>query len=456
MKALDIVILAAGKGERMVSRKPKVMHEIMGKPMIDYVVETALKLETAQIIVVIGYGKEEVEAHLAGTPVHCAVQREQRGTAHALLSSAEFLTGNDVLVLYGDVPLIELATLKDFLSFYEEAKHTTFMTTIVPEPDGYGRVIADNDTIVEIREEIDASPEERQIKEINTGICVIPWKSFAYLREIDAGNKKGEHYLTDICGVARSKGDMVKAYRYGVASEVLGINSRKDLMEANMTMRIRILEKHLKNGVSFLDDNVYIDSEVEIGRDTTIFPNCHIVGKTVIGNGVTMGPNVIIRDSIIHDNVGIEGFVVMEGVELKDGVKVGPFSRLRPKSIIEMRAKIGNFVEIKNSVIGEESKASHLTYIGDSTIGKKVNIGAGTITCNYDGTKKHKTVIEDHVFVGSNTELVAPVTIGRDAVIGAGTTITRDVPEGALAISRVKQRHIEGYGRKKNVRNSRI
>ncbi|HVN97703.1 MAG TPA: bifunctional UDP-N-acetylglucosamine diphosphorylase/glucosamine-1-phosphate N-acetyltransferase GlmU [Syntrophorhabdaceae bacterium] len=449
MKALDVVILAAGKGERMVSSKPKVMHEIMGRSMIDYVVDTASKLEPATIIVVTGYGREEVEAHLAGKPVVCAVQKEQRGTAHALLSSEEFLTGNDVLVLYGDVPLMEPSTLKEFVSFYEKDKQITFMTTLVSDPSGYGRIISDGDRILHIREEIDASPEERKIKEINTGICLIPGKCMAYVREIGADNKKGEHYLTDICGVAASKGEVVRAYRHLSASEVLGTNSRKELLEANMTVRMRILERHLKNGVSFADSNVYIEDDVQIGRDVMIFPNCYITGKTAIGNRVTVGPNVIIRDSIIHDDVEIEGFVVMEGVELKAGAKAGPFSRLRPKSVVEKGAKIGNFVEVKNSVIGEGSKASHLTYIGDSTIGKKVNIGAGTITCNYDGVKKHKTVIEDEVFVGSNTELVAPVTIGKGAVIGAGTTVTKNVPEGALAITRVQQKHIAGYGRKK-------
>ena len=205
----------------------------------------------------------------------------------------------------------------------------------------------------------------------------------------------------------------------------------------------------MKNGVSFLDSNVYVESAVEIGKDTTIFPNCFLAGKTVIGRGVTIGPNVVIRNCTIHDNVNIDGFVVMEGAEVKEGVKVGPFSRLRPTTVVEKGAKIGNFVEVKNSVIGEDSKANHLAYIGDAEIGQHVNIGAGTITCNYDGIKKHKTVIEDNVFVGSNTELVAPVTVGKDAVIGAGSTIIKNVPEGALAISRVQQKHIEGYGRKK-------
>jgi bifunctional UDP-N-acetylglucosamine pyrophosphorylase/glucosamine-1-phosphate N-acetyltransferase len=332
MKALDVVILAAGKGERMVSEKPKVLHKVMGKPMIDYVVKAAQGLKPSRIVVVTGHGREEVETHLKDGAVICAVQQDQKGTAHALLTSAEYLGDGDVLVLYGDVPLIEFSTLQNFLLYYEEGRHITFMTTDVVDPKGYGRVITDGDEIIEIKEEIDASPEEREIREINTGICIIPRESFAYLKEISAENKKGEYYLTDICKVARNKGDIVKAYRHGVASDVLGINSRKEQTEANIIMKQRVLERHMKNGVSFLDNNVYIGSDVKIGKDTMIFPNCHITGKTIIGDQITIGPNAVIRDSIIHDNIKIAGFVVIDGVELMDDVEVGPFSHLRPET----------------------------------------------------------------------------------------------------------------------------
>jgi bifunctional UDP-N-acetylglucosamine pyrophosphorylase / glucosamine-1-phosphate N-acetyltransferase len=449
MKAFDVVILAAGKGERMVSDKPKVMHEIMGRPMIDYVVDVARKLNPDNIIVVTGHGREEVEAHLKDTSILCAVQKEQKGTAHALLSSAKFLGGSDILVLYGDVPLIELATVQSLISFYQKESDILFMTTDAADPAGYGRIISDGDAIVEIREEIDATPEEREIREINTGICILPWESFTYLQEIGAGNKKGEYYLTDICSIAHGKGKAIKKYNHKKSSEVLGINSRKELMEASITMRMRIIENHAKNGVTFLDSNVYIENEVRIRRDTVIFPNCHIMGKTVIGSGVSIGPNAVIRDAEIHDNATIEGFVVMEGVEVREGARIGPFSRLRPQTFIGKGAHVGNFVEIKNSLLGERSKANHLAYLGDSEIGKEVNIGAGTITCNYDGVNKHKTIIEDNVFVGSNTELVAPVSVGKNAVIGAGSTITKNVPAGALATSRAQQKHIGDYRRKK-------
>lgn len=333
MKALDIVILAAGKGERMVSEKPKVLHEVMGKPMIDYVVEAAQGLKPSKIVVVTGHGREKVEAHLLDGSVICAVQQDQKGTAHALMTALQHLGENDVLVLYGDVPLIELATLRDFLSFYEEGRHITFMTTDVTDPKGYGRVITVGSDIIDIKEEIDASPEEKEIREINTGICIIPRESLSYLKEISADNKKGEYYLTDICKIARNKGDLVKAYRHGVTSEVLGINSRKEQTAANKIMKQRVLERHMKNGVSFIDSNVYIGSDVEIGKDTTIFPDCYILGKTVIGEQVTIGPNVNIRDSIIHGNVKISGFADLEGVELMDGSEVGPFSYLRPEAV---------------------------------------------------------------------------------------------------------------------------
>ncbi|NLW35163.1 bifunctional UDP-N-acetylglucosamine diphosphorylase/glucosamine-1-phosphate N-acetyltransferase GlmU [Syntrophorhabdus aromaticivorans] len=447
MQRLSVVILAAGKGERMLSKKPKVMHEIMGKPMVSYVVRRAKELLPTRIVVVLGHGRELVEGYLKEFDVECAVQEEQKGTAHALLTAEESVHGDDVLVLYGDVPLIEGSTLNDLLSFYEKDRAVVFMTTKVENPFGYGRVIVEGDRIERIVEEIDATPEEKEVRRINTGICLIPGELFGLLKKIGPDNRKGEYYLTDICRVAGQEGIKVRAYDHPRASEVLGINSRKELLDANITMKDRILEAHMGSGVSFLDRNIYVDADVTIGKDTTVYPNTYLMGKTRIGEDVTIGPNVLIRDSVIHDRVSIEGFVVMEGAEVETGAKVGPFSRVRPATVLRRGVEIGNFVEVKNSRLDEDTKANHLAYIGDSEVGKDVNIGAGTITCNYDGTRKHTTVIEDRVFVGSNTELVAPVRIGRNAVVGAGSTITRDVPEGALAVTRVEQRHVEGYGR---------
>jgi bifunctional UDP-N-acetylglucosamine pyrophosphorylase/glucosamine-1-phosphate N-acetyltransferase len=449
MMQLSVVILAAGKGERMLSNKPKVMHEIMGKPMVGYAIERAQELSTAKTVVVLGYGREFVEEHVKDYGVTCAFQKGQKGTAHALLSAEKIVKGLDVLVLYGDVPLLERSTLEGFLNFFRKANTVTFMTTDVENPAGYGRVLMKKDRIEKIVEEIDASPEEKKIKRINTGICAIPGSLFPLLKAIKADNKKGEYYLTDICKIAQQKGIVVKGYHHGKSSEVLGINSREELLEANVTMKDRVLDGHMKNGVTLFDRNIYIESNVTIQKDTTIFPNTYILGKTRIGEGVSIGPNVFMRDSVLHDRVTIEGFVVMEGAELEEGVRVGPFSRIRPTTLLKKGVQVGNFVEVKNSVLDQGSKANHLTYIGDTEIGKDVNIGAGTITCNYDGKKKHKTIIEDNVFVGSNTELVAPVRVGKYAIIGAGSTITRDVPEGALAVSRAQQRHIKGHGRKK-------
>jgi bifunctional UDP-N-acetylglucosamine pyrophosphorylase/glucosamine-1-phosphate N-acetyltransferase len=449
MMQLSVVILAAGKGERMLSSKPKVMHEIMGKPMVGYAIERAQEPSTAKTVVVLGYGREFVEEHVKGYGVTCVLQKGQKGTAHALLSAEKIVKGHDVLVLYGDVPLLERSTLEGFLNFFKKVGTITFMTTDVENPAGYGRVLMKRDRIEKIVEEIDANPEEKKIKRINTGICAIPGSLFPLLKAIKADNRKGEYYLTDICKIAKQKGIVVKGYHHGRSSEVLGINSRKELLEANTTMKDRILDGHMKNGVTLLDRNIYIESNVTIQKDTTIFPNTYILGKTRIGEGVSIGPNVLIRDCVIDDKVTIEGFVVMEGAELEEGVRVGPFSRIRPTTLLKKGVQVGNFVEVKNSVLDQGSMANHLAYIGDTEVGKDVNIGAGTITCNYDGKKKHRTIIEDNVFVGSNTELVAPVRVGKYAIIGAGSTITRDVPEGALAVSRAQQRHIKGHGRKK-------
>ncbi len=448
MDKLDIVILAAGKGERMVSKKPKVMHELMGKPLIGYVVDAASSLDPAHTIVVTGFGRESVESFLEGKGVTCAVQTEQLGTAHALSCASGLFTGNDILVLLGDVPLVRPQTLVKFLDYCRRSGSIVFLTTDVDDPAGYGRVIMDGDAISDIREDAEASDDEKRIKRINTGICYIPFRSLRFLEHISADNKKGERYLTDICKVVQSRGEAAKGFFHEISEEVLGINTQKGLLEANILMRNMINERHMNSGVTLLDRNIYIDNDVRIGRDTVIAPNCNITEGTIIGEGVFVGPCSMVRNCVIHDNVSIEGFVVMEGAEIKENAKIGPFSRLRAKTVLERDVRVGNFVEVKNSVLDEGTKASHLSYIGDSSIGKNVNIGAGTITCNYDGVKKNRTIIGDNVFVGSNTELVAPVTVGKDALIGAGTTITHDVPEGSLAVSRVRQKNIEGYRRK--------
>jgi bifunctional UDP-N-acetylglucosamine pyrophosphorylase / glucosamine-1-phosphate N-acetyltransferase len=446
---LNIVILAAGKGKRMLSAWPKVLHEVMGKPMIECVVEAAKALSPSKVVVVTGHEKEAVEGRLQAAGVLFAVQEAQKGTAHALLTAEGAIDEGDVLVLYGDVPLVSPGTLQGFVRFFKGSQGVAFMTTEVANSDGYGRVVLDGDEILEIIEDADATPGQKQIKEINTGICMLSRQMFDLVREIKADNAKGEHYLTDICGVAASRGIRTKGMHHANANEVLGINTRKDLLEANLTMRRRILEHHMEQGVTLLGDQIYIEAEVVIGADTIIYPFSYLRGRTVIGKGATIGPHVVIKDSALGDGVTIEPFCALDGLTAEAGARIGPFSRIRPTTLLKKGVKIGNFVEVKNAVISENTKANHLSYLGDAEIGKDVNVGAGTITCNYDGRKKHKTIIEDDVFVGSNTELVAPVKIGKDATIGAGSTITHDVPEGALAVTRTKQRHIEGYARRK-------
>jgi bifunctional UDP-N-acetylglucosamine pyrophosphorylase/glucosamine-1-phosphate N-acetyltransferase len=350
MTQLSVVILAAGKGERMLSSKPKVMHEIMGKPMVGFAIERAQGLSAIKTVVVLGYGREQVEEYVKGFNVVCALQKGQKGTAHAVLSAEKYIKGHDVLVLYGDVPLIESSTLEGFINFFKKVGTVTFMTTDVENPTGYGRVLMKKDRIEKIVEEIDASPAERKIKRINTGICAIPGSLFPLLKEIKADNKKGEYYLTDIYKISQQKGIAVKGYHHERSSEVLGINSKKELLDANITMKDRILDGHMKNGVTLLDRSIYIENDVTIGKDTIIFPNTYILGKTRIGEGVSIGPNTFIRDSILHNGVIIEGFAFMEGTELEEGVRVDPFARIRPKTLIRKGAKVDNFVEVKNAV----------------------------------------------------------------------------------------------------------
>ena len=450
MDRINCVILAAGKGTRMRSKTAKIMHPLMGRPMIRYVLDAARAISPGRIIVVTGHGQEEVERSLKEADLSFALQAEQKGTAHALLAAEAHLAPGDILVLYGDVPLIRAATLERFIEFFRGSQGIAFMTTEVERPEGYGRVITDGTgAILDIVEDSEAAGPVKEIRVINTGICMIRADMLPLVKAVTPDNKKGEYYLTDICTQARNKGITVKAFLHRESAEVLGINTRKDLLDAGIVMRNAILDRHMEQGVTIMDRDTYIETGVVIGPDTTIFPHCFLMGRTEIGREVTIGPHAVIRDSVIGDGVVVEPFTSLDGVHAFEGVKIGPFARIRPTTVLKKKVKVGNFVEVKNATIGEGSKASHLSYLGDAAVGSGVNIGAGTITCNYDGVHKHRTTIEDGVFVGSNTELVAPVTVGKDAVIGAGSTITHNVPEGALAITRAKQKHIEGYGRRK-------
>ncbi len=328
MARLNTVILAAGKGERMVSSKPKVLHEIMGRPMVSYVVEAAKRVDAQRVVVVLGHGREEVASYLKGSGVEIAVQAEQKGTAHAVLTAEASCSGGDLLVLYGDVPLIEEATLDAFLSFARETPAVTFLTTTVENPAGYGRVIRKGEFIEGIVEDGEATAEQKAIREINSGICFIPGPFFPLIRKIKAENRKGEYYLTDICTVAAAEDIPVRAFHHGNATEVLGINTRKELLDAHTTMRNRILDRHMRQGVTILDRNVSIDEEVVIGKDTTISPGCFIMGRTIIGEGAFIGPATMVKSCRIGDRARIEGFTVMEGVEVAADGTVGPLSRL--------------------------------------------------------------------------------------------------------------------------------
>lgn len=333
MEALNIIILAAGKGERMVSDKPKVMHEIMGKPMIAYVIERAKELEPENITVILGFGREKILPFIERYNIDYRIQTEQKGTAHAVLCAEDTLKTGDTLILYGDVPLMEVTTLKKFLEFYKTHNTITFMTTKVEDPSGYGRVIKDKDRINEIIEEAEANDDVKKIKEINTGICVIPKRYFELLKEIKNDNRKGEYYLTDICMIANSMSIDVMAFYHPESSEVLGINSRVELLEANITMRDRIARSHLKNGVTLLDRNIYIEDNVKIGKDTVIYPNTFVMGNSVIGKNVTIGPNTIIKDSIVKDQAVIKGFVKIEDTVINEGAIIEMFTVNRKISI---------------------------------------------------------------------------------------------------------------------------
>lgn len=453
MKDIMAIVLAAGEGTRMKSRLPKVLHQVCGKPMIEYVIDRLEELGIDKKMVIVGYKGSLVKMAL-GKRVDYVWQKEQLGTGHALAQCRKALAKfrGDLLVLSGDTPLLATQTLKKLIKTHREKDAlATILTTILKPPTGYGRVIRHGDeTIRKIVEEEDATIIELANEEVNAGTyCFKKEAVFGALEKIKPENVQEEYYLTDAIEILTKKAHRAEAYTTDESNEIIGINSRKDLALANKIMREYNLNRLMFNGVTIIDPlTVTIDQEVEIGQDTIIYPFTIIEGKTKIGKDCIVGPTVQIRDSKIADKVEIKNSSIQNSI-IESEAKIGPYAHLRPKSRIGKRAKIGNFVEIKKSSIGKESKVGHMSYIGDATLGEDINIGAGTITCNYDGFKKYPTFIEDKVFVGSNTNFVAPVKIGRGAVIGAGSTITEDVPPYALAIARGRQRNIKGWAKKK-------
>ena len=455
MGGIVTIILAAGKGTRMKSERVKVLHPILGLPMLSYPIELSLNgIKAEKTIVVVGHQADQIKERFKDAQVQFALQEDQLGTGHAVLQAIPFFQSfsGTVLILCGDVPLVKIDTLRSFIGIYKENGSTlSVLTTVVENPFGYGRVLRNPGSWLEkIVEEKDASEKERMIREINTGIfCVKAPFLMGGLREIGKENAQGEYYLTDLVEVAKKRGLRCSAHIVADPVEVMGINTRVDLAMANEVLRQKKLKDLMLSGVTVVDPKTtYVDRTVEVGKDSILYPNCHLQGKTKIGERCIIEPNSKISDSLIGDDVTIRANSVITESKIEEGASIGPFAHLRPLSEVKTKAKIGNFVEVKKSVIGKGSKANHLSYIGDSLLGEDVNIGAGTITCNYDGFEKHQTIIGNRVFVGSNVELVAPVKVGNDSSIGAGTTVTKDVPEGALAISRVKQKNIKRWNKK--------
>jgi len=456
VKSLAVIILAAGKGTRMKSDLVKILHPVAGKPMLGSTLDLARSLGPDRLVVVVGSQRDIVREKFNAKDILFVDQEEQLGTGHAVLTAGPALKDfkGTVLILCADVPLLTAGTVKNLIKSHEEGLNTlSVLTTCLDHPKGYGRVVrGKNGQLLRIVEEKDLNAGEEAIREINTGIYCIDAKFlFPALLGLSDQNAQREYYLTDVVERASSQGERASACLAEDSLEVMGINTRLDLAKANQHLRQKIAERHMLEGVTLIDpQTAYIDREVEIGRDTVIYPNCYLLGKTSLGKNCLVEPGCKITDTRVGNFVTIKASSVVSESLIEDRVEVGPFAHLRPQTVLREGSRIGNFVEVKKSVIGKGAKANHLTYLGDATLGEKVNVGAGTIICNYDGLRKHPTIIEDGVFIGSNTELVAPIKIGRDAIIGAGSTITKEVPPDHLAFSRARQVHYKRRNKRKD------
>ncbi len=451
---LNIIILAAGQGTRMKSSLPKVLHPLAGLPLVQHVINTSKKLSPEEINVVYGHGGERVLQHINDTDINWVLQNEQLGTGHAVDQVTDQLKDEQlVLILYGDVPLIKVDTLIELLD--KANNGFSLLTVNLDDPQGYGRIVRNKDgLVINITEEKDASDEIKKINEVNTGILAVKASLLKnWLSKLENNNAQKEYYLTDIIAMAVKDNFTVHTTQPDNEYEVMGVNNRLQLAELERYYQQEQANKLMAGGISLADPRrIDIRGEITHGQDISIDINTVFEGNVSIGNNVSIGANCVIKDSKIADDVVILPMSILDNATVGKGSKVGPFARLRPGAVLSESTHIGNFVEIKKSFVGLGSKVNHLTYVGDSIVGKNVNIGAGTITCNYDGANKHQTIIEDNVFIGSATQLVAPVKIGINATIGAGSTITTDVAEGELAITRVKQKSIQGWTRPEKIK----
>ena len=447
--SLDIVILAAGQGTRMRSALPKVLHPIAGKSMLGHVIDTARKLTPSSIQVVIGHGADTVREQLAADDLSFVLQAQQLGTGHAVAQAVPKLGADTVLILYGDVPLIEEHTLQRLLALVNDHQ-LGLLTVELADPTGYGRILRNEQGSVQaIVEQKDASDAQRAIREGNTGILAVPGKRLAdWLGRLSNSNAQGEYYLTDVIAMAVADGLVVATERAGDEMEVLGANDRIQLAQLERHYQYRAARQLMAQGVTLIDPARFdVRGEVTVGRDVLIDVNVILEGQVVLEDNVQIGPNCVIKNTTLRKGAVVKANSHLEGAELGEGADCGPFARLRPGSVLGAKAHVGNFVELKNAVLGEGAKAGHLSYLGDAEVGARSNIGAGTITCNYDGANKHRTVLGIDVFIGSNSARVAPVTLGDGATTGAGSVITADIPAANLGVGRAKQRNIEGWKR---------
>jgi bifunctional UDP-N-acetylglucosamine pyrophosphorylase/glucosamine-1-phosphate N-acetyltransferase len=445
----SVVVLAAGKGTRMKSSLPKVLHPIGGKPMVQHIVDTVNKLGATNIHVIYGHGREQLQNKLSHNDLSWCLQEQQLGTGHAVQQAIPYIKDNeDVLILVGDAPLIKESTLKQLIAVKKDAD-LALLTVNLEDPTGMGRIIRQGEQVTAIVEHKDATKQQRQIRETNTGMMIMGGSDLKrWLSALNNNNAQGEFYLTDVIEMAAKEGKSIHASQPSCAIEVEGINNRVQLASIERAYQAEQAEALMLQGVSLLDPSRFdLRGEVEVGQDITIDVNVIIQGKVKIGSNVTIGANCILIDSIIEDNATIHANSILEQAIVGQHCDVGPYARLRPGTVMKEQSRVGNFVEMKKTILGKGSKANHLTYLGDTEVGEGANIGAGTITCNYDGVNKFKTFIGDGAFIGSNSALVAPASIGINATIGAGSVITKEVGDNELAIARAKQRNISTWCR---------